>query len=516
MRITFQMLSKWPLRNIQSSLERYTDLTIKSSSMKNFQKPSDDPLGVRKAMKIDNLIKRNELYTSNANDAQMYLDMTDSTLLSIKNLLDSAKSLALEMRGSSAEVGNVRDAAAVEVGGIIEDIQSLLNTEFNGKYIFSGHMINTEPFLRSEEGVQYMGDENPFRFRIGQERMIEATVPGSRFMELGKMNGIRSDSMRVTVDSSTPLADLNGGSGLDGSRFAITDATGSTAHFNISMYDTVGEVVNLINSTPLNVDASISSVSNGIVLTSTAGAGEIVVEEEGSNTAADLGILGTSSGGVLTGEGLNPLLNRETPLSDIDLFATVLDSFNVTVEGETHTVDFSIPEYPTTVGDFLDRISSTVPTMEAKINEQSDGFTLISEKNFSVSENGSTTADRLGLLGNSMDIQPYCLFGTLEDFQEALENNDTETIEDVIGELEHITDGVLEIDSEVGSKGMRMENVLSELETSKIRLQEDLSLVEDVNIAEVLTDLSEAKFVYQAALQTASSIYDLSLLNYMS
>jgi flagellar hook-associated protein 3 len=442
--------------------------------------------------------------------------MTDSTILSAKQLLDSAKSLALEMRGSSAEVGNVREAAAVEVDGIIEDLRSLLNTEFNGKYIFSGHMIEREPFVRGESGVSYRGDDSPFSFRIGPDRLIEATVPGSRFMELGQMMGNRSSSLHVNVSDSTRLQDLNGGAGINGSRFNITDTSGTVVHFDIAMFDTLGDVVDLINSVSFDVTASIGSGNNGIILTNTGVSGEIVVEEEDSNAAADLGILGVSSGGTLRGESLAPELGLDTLISDIDLLDAGVDNFNITIEDETYTVDFHVPDYPVTMGDFLDRISESVPSLEAKINQDGDGFTLISEESFTVSEHSAATADHLGLLGGSMDIQPYSLFGTMFDFMEALRDNDTGRIEDVIGELDHIIDGILEIDAEVGSKASRTENILSELETSKVRLEEDLSLVEDVNIAEVLTDLSEAKVVYQAALQTASSIYDLSLLNYMS
>ena len=122
MRITFQMLSKGPMRNVYESLERYTGLQAQAGSMKNFEKPSDNPLGVMKAMAFKTQLNQNEIYRTNTANAKMYTDMVDSTLISVKEIIDTAKSLALEMRSSTAEVGDVRQSAAREVEGLINDL----------------------------------------------------------------------------------------------------------------------------------------------------------------------------------------------------------------------------------------------------------------------------------------------------------------------------------------------------------------------------------------------------------
>jgi len=511
------MLSKWPLKNIQSSLERYSNLNIKAGSMKNFRKPSDDPLGVRKAMGFDNLLKQNDIYINNANNAGMYLDTTDSTILSVKSLLDSVKSLALEMRGSTAEVGNVRQSAAIEVKGILDDIKSLLNTEFHGKYIFAGHRIDSEPFVESGGVIQYRGDDNPFQLRIGPNRYLNATVPGSEFMSLGKMHTVLSVPMYESLTMSTSLDDLNVGEGVNGSAFSITDGLGTSVSFNISSCETTGDVIDMINSSGLNLMAGIDPSTNGIILADIGGegVGEITVSEGASGSAAeDLGILGT--GRDIHGSDLHPVLKEETLLSDVDaLNGITLDGFNITIGGESYEVDFNTPAYPSTVGELLERISTAVPGFEAKINDSADGIVMLSENVFSVEENGSSTAASLGFAGDSYEIQSYSLFGTLNDFILALKDNDTQGIEDVIGEIEKIKDGVLNIEAAVGSRAKENEMVKSQLADSRIRLVENLSQVEDVDIAQVLTELSQAQLVYQAALQTAATIYDLSLLNYV-
>jgi len=57
--------------------------------------------------------------------------------------------------------------------------------------------------------------------------------------------------------------------------------------------------------------------------------------------------------------------------------------------------------------------------------------------------------------------------------------------------------------------------VLNRLEDDKTKFEEMLISIEQVDLSEVLTKLSEAQIVYESALKTASQVYRLSLLNYM-
>ena len=122
-----------------------------------------------------------------------------------------AKSIALEMRSSTAESGeNVRASAAIEVEGIINDVRDLLNTKFHNKYLFGGRRIDAEPFIVVDGSIEYRGDNNTMQLRVGPTRFIDVTVTGSDFMVLGEEERISSAAMSGTLSPTDLLDDLPG------------------------------------------------------------------------------------------------------------------------------------------------------------------------------------------------------------------------------------------------------------------------------------------------------------------
>jgi len=516
MRITFRMLNKGPLRNIFNGLERLTKLQVQAGSLKRFQVPSDDPVSVMKVMGLKTLLKQNENFISNAVNARMYTDTIDSTLRSVKQLLDSAKSIALEQRSDTSSE-ETRRVAGIEVSGIISDIRDLLNIKFNGKYIFSGHRTQIEPFQEVNGRIQYQGDSGVVKFRVGPNRAIEVTVPGSRFLNMGQMYRVDSLKLEPDITGETPLSDLNMGNGVDAGRFQITDASGNTVVIDVSLAATIQDLVDAINNSSLDVIDGMSPSGDSLVLMSTV-PGEITVQDlDGGSAAADLGIEGSSSGGVLSGQSLNPILSESTSIFNIDaLSGVILFGFDVNMNGEVYHVDFMNPSYVQTVKDICERIMESVPGLHADVNETGDGIVLSSEIPFSVANSGSyTTATDLGLEGESFSYGPFNLFGCLEDLESALMRNDPESLDEIIGSIDGVIQHFLEIVAEVGARGKEVEVITNRLEDDKMKFEEQLSSIEQVDLSEVLTRLSEAQIVYEAALKTASQIYQFSLLNYM-
>lgn len=106
------------------------------------------------------------------------------------------------------------------------------------------------------------------------------------------------DLDRNYISRATLLSSLNGGEGVYEGSIKITDANGVSSTGNLSGVKTVGEVITAINNSGLAVQAQINSTGDGIEIINTTGSGEIRVEEsDKGSAAADLGILGSASGG---------------------------------------------------------------------------------------------------------------------------------------------------------------------------------------------------------------------------
>jgi flagellar hook-associated protein 3 FlgL len=107
------------------------------------------------------------------------------------------------------------------------------------------------------------------------------------------------------------------------------------------------------------------------------------------------------------------------------------------------------------------------------------------------------------------------LFDTLADLKAALQSNDVSGIQDVIGSLDTHMDDISGKISDVGSKINRMEiknNIFQELNLSNT---ENLSNIEDADMAEAIMNVSAAQLTYQAALSSSAKVMSLSLVDYL-
>lgn len=118
-----------------------------------------------------------------------------------------------------------------------------------------------------------------------------ATDPGG----VGKSTLNGGDRDLQYISENTRLDALNNGNGIAQGRFTITDSEGVTSTVDLTQGNetTLNDVIKEINSRPTDITASINDTGDGLVLTDNAGGGvRMRVAEEGSTTAADLGILG--------------------------------------------------------------------------------------------------------------------------------------------------------------------------------------------------------------------------------
>ena len=112
------------------------------------------------------------------------------------------------------------------------------------------------------------------------------------------VNSVNSGSLHLqTVSQSTLLSDYNGGGGVGQGRFQIVSANGQSASIKVnSQIVTVGDLINAINATGLDVTASINSTGDGIQLVDTSGgSGTLKVTSLSGTTAQDLHLLGTAT-----------------------------------------------------------------------------------------------------------------------------------------------------------------------------------------------------------------------------
>ena len=207
------------------------------------------------------------------------------------------------------------------------------------------------------------------------------------------------------LDSKTELAQLNGGEGVQRGEIRITDRSGASALVDLSTALTIDEVVEEINATG-GVNVIASTDGDRLVLQDASGstAQDLVVADVGGRTtAADLGLVGSSSTGTLTGTQVNRV-GLDTALSLLNDGSGVeirqnLDDFTLGVaSGTNYNIDLS---GAITLGDVVNAINDqTSGDVTASINPAGTGLQLVDNTGstgITITELESKAATDLGL-----------------------------------------------------------------------------------------------------------------------
>ncbi|MGH4141110.1 flagellar hook-associated protein FlgL [Clostridium sp.] len=137
MRVTNQMLSNNFLRDMRTNLNNLSTIQTQMSTGKQINKPSDDPAKASKIMQMYTEMDANKQYNSNIKNTANWLDVTDTTLDNVGKVIGRIDELLVSTGGAATDV-NSRKAIKDEINQRVEELSQLLNTSFDGKYIFGG------------------------------------------------------------------------------------------------------------------------------------------------------------------------------------------------------------------------------------------------------------------------------------------------------------------------------------------------------------------------------------------
>ena len=155
MRVTHRSMYADFLTNMNKASSDLMELNMKSSSQKDVNKPSDDPLGTARILGYRDSLAALGQYQENIDTAKGWLNLADDTLVQSNTLLTRTKELA-EQASTGTLTAENRDILAYEVRQLFDQMVSLSNTSFGGKSIFAGQDVGGDAF---ETGLMvYDGD----------------------------------------------------------------------------------------------------------------------------------------------------------------------------------------------------------------------------------------------------------------------------------------------------------------------------------------------------------------------
>jgi flagellar hook-associated protein 3 FlgL len=179
-------------------------LTNEISSGTRVNSLSDDPVAVGENTLLSSQLSLDDSFSQTESSTVGRLQVADSTLGSVVSQLTQALSLATEGDNGTLNASDLQ-SVATQLSGIRDEILSLANTTYTGRYIFSGSQGGTAPFTLNSgvtpNTVTYNGDTVTSYIMTPNGQQIQVNVPGSNIFADPANPGNPSNNVLPTLNN---------------------------------------------------------------------------------------------------------------------------------------------------------------------------------------------------------------------------------------------------------------------------------------------------------------------------
>jgi len=189
MRVSTTQIYTQGIEAFQQQQAKLVKLQQQISSGVRLTKPSDDPIASSRVLEMEQSVSLKLQYQVNIGLAESRLELEETTLAGIENLIFRIRELAIQGNNAALD-SNSLDAISQEMNERLSELLALSNTrDNNGDYLFAGFQNMTQPFTEVQTGsithVVYNGDQGQRALQISESRQISVDDPGNElFLEL--------------------------------------------------------------------------------------------------------------------------------------------------------------------------------------------------------------------------------------------------------------------------------------------------------------------------------------------
>lgn len=457
------------------------------SSMKNFSKPSDDPVNVQRAMQLQSSIDYNSQYATNIKAAQGWMQTTDTALVQLNTVIGNIRN-NLEKGGNAAYTQDERDKINDEVNQEVSQLAQILNTNFKGEYIFGGTAGLSKPVSTSTYDITRSTTDSDGNLKTdiyndcislqysdknGNIVNYLPDVISSGF----NIDNWSSKAINFTIEEPDP--DNSGETIEKPVEITTMDTSGNKA-----IDDVVKDLNNKIQTSDLKDKVNVVKTNDGNIKFIAVNSSDVIKID-----SSDISDLSGTIGRQLS----NMSVENIGAEKNIEVSQGVVLDYNATA------VD--VMNYGTGTGD-------NIPALMDRIEHHLAGQVLSDKRANGTTAVASTDSDAINI-PDSDGIPHYY----------AWVNNQTEAVKQLtnqdLTDIDAASKQVLKVDSQIGAKEKRMDGLSSQNSSSKVDMTDILSKTEDIDITEKTIEYSTMITIYQACLQTGGKIMQPTLMDYI-
>jgi flagellar hook-associated protein 3 FlgL len=211
-------------RAISNSQSQLLATELQLATGKQINSPSDNPVGAANVASLSSTVSQLTQFKSNQGEAQLQLNLADSTMSTFVNLLQDAQQ-RLVQAGDGAYSDSERAALAQGLQGDLSQMVGLGNTsDGQGGYLFAGSQQSAAPFSQVGNSVTYGGDSVLQSVQVSQNRQLQMKYSGDDlFQKIRPGNGSFVTAAN-SGNSGTGVIDpgsVNNPSALTGDNYTI-------------------------------------------------------------------------------------------------------------------------------------------------------------------------------------------------------------------------------------------------------------------------------------------------------
>lgn len=243
MRMTTAMMANRSVYAINNSNRLMNKYQTQLETQTKISRPSDDPVVAMKGVKNRTELSGINQYIRNNTEANAWIEATDTAYDEAKSLIQRMRELADGLaNGTNTEKD--RQTAAEELKQIKDHMVDIANTQIAGKYIFNGTDIDIRPFTVAANGKitppNGVGTKDPIRVEVsradGSDVMMEVnSFPNMFFVpnnsagatgttQIGNKVVAENTEIKITIDGKDTSVALYAGDDLKKMMVRINEA----------------------------------------------------------------------------------------------------------------------------------------------------------------------------------------------------------------------------------------------------------------------------------------------------
>lgn len=213
MRVTNAMMNIQLKQNLRNSFSKMNRLQDQLATGSKIQRPGDDPVGLGYLMRYNSELSRNEEYLKNTDTASGWLRQMDSLMQQGMDVLKRVKTLT--QQGATGTTPNsAREGIAAEIRQLKEQLVSVGNSSFGGRYMFNGQKTDQIPYT-VDNAKNEKTDRGLFQLNVSPGVSVPISITGE---EIFGQAGSNQNVFKVlddivehlkTGDQNELLADIN-------------------------------------------------------------------------------------------------------------------------------------------------------------------------------------------------------------------------------------------------------------------------------------------------------------------